>query len=316
MRNFYLIMLLTLSTMVFSACNKDKDLDDYKVEKVQSDLAELKTIEGSYSGYLTSKKNPNVNLGALMITLTATTESVPGGEGTDLQAVLSTEIELMGQYKIILSSDRSSYISETGSYNSIKEIDVYEANGKTIKKKIQISGIANGSTLAGSMKILGDKDEGGIFNLQMNGPSTDELHARRKPESPLSSLPRHIFAGTAINSATSGAIRTVQLVVENPLLDTNVELYQILVPSAKRAVQGQLVFGSGSNTDKVIFNSGTWDKQNGILQLKGSSVVSGGNIAIDMDCRNFYYEMSKYNFSCSYHTGLTSIDLQLNFVKE
>ncbi len=313
---FKQISLLSLLIFTLTACNKDKDIDDYKTEKLHADLALLKTVEGSYTGYLISKQDPNVNLGALKITLTATTQTNnnPSNDGgkTSVQPILVAEVEFQGAYRISIVGRNSSYDSTSEFHTDIPiEVSIGSTTGKSKIETVTINGTISGSVMSGSMYTSGYSSDGGTFDLVLNGPSLQKLSIARKPDVTSNRTPiLKTYLGTA-SGLTSGT-SPVTLFITRPPLDKHTEIFYLLYPLSESLLQVSFLLAEG--VPGPGFPIATWDTINGTLLARADFTASNGStVTLSLTCQNFRLYDTKYNFTCTYSSTMRPGNLTMIF---
>ncbi|MEK6773842.1 MAG: hypothetical protein AABY64_07870 [Bdellovibrionota bacterium] len=313
---FKQISLLSLLIFTLSACNKDKDVDDYKTEKLHADLAVLKTVEGSYTGYLASKQDPNINLGALKITLTATTQTndspMNDGGKASVQPILVAEVEFQGAYRVSIVGQNSFYDSSSEFHTDIPiEVTSGTATGKPTIERVTINGTISGSVMSGSMYASGYSSYGGTFNLVLNGPSLQKLSLAKKPDVTSNRTPiLKTYLGTA-SGLTSGDT-PVTLFITRPPLDKFTEIYYLLYPSSESLLQISFLIAEG--VPGPGFPVATWDTTNGTLLARADFTASNGStVTLSLTCQNFRLYETKYNFTCTYSSTLRPGNLVMIF---
>lgn len=305
--------------IALSSCSKDKDLDDYVTERLQSDLAEFKAVEGTYTGYLVSAKDSNVNLGSLKVTLTATTQTSNSSDGSrsTAQPILVSEVEFQGYYQMNIVGQNSLYIPETGQFHTDIPVQVVNGNGQLTTETIALAGTIAEASISGSMQVRGHSADAGVFTLRSNGPSLRDLNARRKPDSVTSRAPvLKTYVGTANGVAAGGQTTPVTMFVTNPPRDKFTEIYYLLYPNAEKLMQVSFTLKEG--VPGATFPVATWDTLNGTLQARQdtNNLNNGSIVTVTLSCKNFQFQDTQYNFTCDFSSTLRATNILFSFLRK
>lgn len=309
----WIFLALIGLAFALSSCSKDKDLDDYRNEKLQSDLAEYKAVEGSYSGYLVSKENKNINLGALKITLTATTQTVQSNDESRAFArpVLFAEIRYRGVYESSIVGKNSIYEPSTGHFHTEIEIPIVNETGKDVVETVMLEGSVGSSTLEGVMYVTSDSSGGGAFTLTLNNSSLQDLTAQRKPDV---GSGREAIQKSFIGRVTSGGSDTIQkydvrLHINKPVRDKYNEIYYILRPVTETYLTVTLFLNE--HVSGATFPFAIWN--NASSTLRGVVLLPSNNVTLTLSCQNFNFDEKNYNFECNFISTLINTPIIMKF---
>lgn len=317
-----LALILGSLVLALSSCSKDKDLDDYRNEKLQADLAEFKEVEGAYSGYLISKEDKNLNLGALKITLTATTQTVNTNDSSRAiaQPILLADIKYRGNYESSIVGKNSVYEPNTGHFHTEIEIPIVNETGRDVNETIMIEGSVGGGVLVGSMYVASASGSGGEFELRQDNGSLQDLVRQRKPDIISSrEVIQKEYLGYGMISEVGGEKPKdskpkkveVRLNVGQPVRTKFDEIYYILKPITESYFIANFSLGEGRVG--TAFPYMIWNAANGTLRGTTSLVYQATTITISLSCNDFHFEDKNYNFKCSYLSSMLGKPIELNF---
>ena len=289
-------------------CSKDRSVDDYKRGKLQQSVSELQAVQGRYSGVLISKRT-GARLGALELTLTASTEPVQGNDESTPSArpIMLTSVQFQSGSHMVIAGRNSYYDSSTGQFTTQITIP---RNGTDYS--VFVNGRINGGALDGSLSAQGYEDEGGTIQLSKNGKQLDQLVKENKFDtSPLFS--QGSFAGNT--TFTEGVVKPVRLIILKPQSSSEEDFLNLLVPV--KPVLATLNYGNGA---RITFSSGQLDLRTGRLtgqtglSLSGSTpatasstpataagtATTGGSVQMTMVCQ---MNTGNQGFDCTHATG-------------
>ncbi len=319
-----LFVLLFGGLLIISSCSKDKDLDDYKNEKLQTDLAEYKAIEGSYSGYLTSNRpgQEKTNLGAVTISLIATTQTVNNNDGSraSAQPILLANVKYYGTYAASIGEtpNISVYEPNTGHFHTEIEIPFTNELGREAKEIIMIEGNIAGGILEGRMYAASASGiyEGGRFTLNQDNSSLEDLAMNRKPDVISERDPiQKIYTGTGLarNPRTRELENlSVRLNVQQPVRTRYDEVLFILKPHREIHLIASM---NAVGVLMVSFPIIIWNDVSG--SLTGSTTLqamtSPTQNTVTLSCKKFYFLDKDYNFDCTFTSALLGEGVKFTF---
>lgn len=308
----WIFLALIGLAFALSSCSKDKDLDDYRNEKLQSDLAEYKAVEGSYTGYLVSSRNENVNLGALEINLEAKieTDNNSGDSRAQARPALMARVIYHGEYESSLVGQNSVYEPNSGIFHSEIEITITNGVGNQVKELIRIDGSVGSGTLIGTMATTSDTKSGGKFTLKMNNPSLQDLTSQRKPDigSTRVSVQKTYF-GVVTDGPENVKNTGVRLFVNNPVRDEFNELYYILRPITETSLIVSLSLKDGYVPGATFIS--IWN--NSVATLRGTTTIASIQAILDLTCKRFHFEDKNYNFECEFNSSILGQKILMTF---
>lgn len=268
--NTCLIFLFTLS-IILNGCGKDRDLQDYKNDLLADSIAKLQAFKGSYSGYVTSKRD-GLNMGAMRITLIPKTKVIGGSDqsGSTAQAVLAVNVEFQGLSKMAIAAQDSFVDDDKGSFQTDIIVKVKNSQGNFEDKTVTITGIVNGESLVGELQAIDYPDYSAKINLIKQDTSLEVLAEKVKPSN--GGFSHGSYIGKT--KFTSGTIKNVIMVLLKPNTTSEADFYNLFAPV--KPVQVTLNYGQDA---QLNFTNGNWDQRTGKLtgQTKLSQVLVSPN---------------------------------------
>jgi hypothetical protein len=304
------VLLSAPSILMTAGCAKDKNAEDYKNAQVQRDLAKLESVKGRYSGNLISKKSGG-NLGALQITLSATTEvQNTGASKASALPILVANVEFKAQSSMAIVAQNSSYDNTSGHYQA--DISIPSQIPGAAPSRVSLSAVLRDGKMVGTMEALGFSDYGGTFDLSLDGASLDEL-AAKNPPSQVTAFSTSNFSGETV-FATNGPSgkatsekRATELILLRAQTTSEQDFLNLLSPV--KSVLVTLNYGNGA---KLTFQNGILDQRNGSLTGQTSVKRSSANDALSLliACQSTA-EMKA--FQCKLSTsGTSGVTAQVN----
>lgn len=291
MKNFFPILLLVTAALTLQACSKDQDLDDYKKTRLQKNLAEIQTANGKYSGYLLSKQS-GANLGALQLTLTATTQVQPSTDESksSAQPVLLVSVTFQGVSRMTTSAEDTYFDPDTGAFQADVPIVQQAANGQSQTIKISLTGILSNGVLKGTMEAKDYPDYGGTFSLSNKGASLDSLVQASKPTG--AAFSQGTYAGTTTFGKVS---KNVSMIILKPVTTSDQDFVSLFFP--KIPVKVTLNYGDGA---LVNFDDSTLDQTNSTVQGNGTITKNNQTETLSLTCNG---QNTDQHFECSVKTS-------------
>ncbi|MBU6374835.1 MAG: hypothetical protein KGQ59_02460 [Bdellovibrionales bacterium] len=144
-------------------CVGDKDLEDWRRQKLNEDLGELYSAAGIYRGDLTSKQTGEA-IGAFEITLVPQVKVVAGSSGdrADGQATLAARIIFQDSSNRLALTALDSYFDQ--STGKLEVTLPLQRSGGRVEQVILSGSVANNS-LGGELQITGAAELAGLFKL-------------------------------------------------------------------------------------------------------------------------------------------------------
>ena len=166
------IAMLALVGAAVIGCAKDKNLDDYRQEQLNTNLSNLQMAAGSYRGNMvdsqTSKSMSNIQIDLQAVTVPVPS---PDNSGTRSQAILQGKVSLNDGLALssakITSADFSIADSKTNVGNFSGKITV-TVNNQT--STLSMSGVINGATFTGDISNDDRPGHKGHFTAVRNAP--------------------------------------------------------------------------------------------------------------------------------------------------
>lgn len=268
--NYYLAFLSSLSILLV-ACGKDRDAQDYKNDLLSKSLAKLQAVQGSYSGYVISKKDGS-NMGAMKVTLTAKTKVTQGSDqsGSTAQAVLAVNVDFQGISKMAVVAQDSYFDSERGHFQTDIPIVLRNSQGQFENKTVTISGVVAGEHLVGELQGFEFPEYGAKIDLNKQNISLEALAKRVPPVN--GGFSNGGFIG--VTHFARGVTKNVLMVLSKPNTTSEVDFYNLFSPV--KPVQITLNYGQDA---QINFSNGNWDQRVGKLtgQAKLTQVSEGPN---------------------------------------
>ncbi len=295
--NFKIYPALILATALFTiGCSNDKDLTDYKREKLVKELAALNSAQGDFTGVLTSKRTTQP-LGAFKIKWRVSTDVIPSTDESrdSSKPVLMATIEFLGSSHLLINARNGSYDPETGLYQG--NIDIPMADKTT--KTITLRALINGAHAIGSLEVVDFTDYGATFDLLRDGEKIDVL-AKSIKTGPDLRLTQLYFSGST--HFTVGGDKPVNLILLEPPTTSEGEFYNLMSPI--KGVTATFNYGNGA---KMEFPAG-WDQRLGVLN--GQNTFGSGQISMScaqgantFDCS---FSIDSYGVAADTHVTATA----------
>ncbi|MGZ3794482.1 MAG: hypothetical protein ACXVCP_19195 [Bdellovibrio sp.] len=260
-RRLYTLYSSAISVMVvalmLSACGKDHDLQDYNNDLLVKKLAKLQAVQGSYSGYVVSKKD-NSNMGAMKVTLTAKTKVIDGttSSGSSAQAVLAVNVEFQGVSKMAVVAKDSFFDSERGQFQTDIPIKIKNSRGQDEEKTITISGVVAGDHLIGELQGLEFPEYGAKIDLNRDNVSLEALTKKIPPKN--ITFTNGGYIGTT--RFAKGPTKNVLMVLSKPNTTSELDFYYVFSP-----VKPVLITLNYGQDAQISFANGNWDQRVGKL---------------------------------------------------
>jgi len=247
------------------ACAKDRNVDDYKEDRLRENLAKLQAVEGRYSGFLVSKKTGN-RLGVLQLKLEATTQPTTGNDESKPAAtpVVKSTLEFRNSTTLRIEGQKSYYDPNSGQFQT--EIPIQQ-NGKTIS--VNMNGVLREGRFTGSLEALGYSEDGGTTDLVLNGKGLEEL-AQESDSFSESNFTQKNFSGTTRFS--DGTVRGVHLNLLRPPATSEEDFLSLLTPV--RSLVATLNYGGRA---RISFGDAQWDLRSGALTGQTAVNVEGNS---------------------------------------
>jgi hypothetical protein len=306
MKVFSLILMLAFTAVLLQGCGKDRNLDDFKKEQLQKNLSEYKSAEGTYTGYLTSKKS-GLNMGAVSVNLRAAYNTDPGQDesGSNATPTIITSLEFQGTSRLQVATDKSYYNADSGQFQATFLILQYDTSGHSTSYSILLTGSLHGGQLTGALTALNYENYGATFALSTGSKSIDQLAQDKKPQDA-------VFAGGTYTGETdfqSGDVKPLNVIFLKPATNSDTDFLNLFLPV--KPFEVTLNYGGGA---LVKFSDSVWDQRVGKLtghsQLTKSSLNPDGTKAPDqivdlsLTCD---LQDSQTDLNCLINTNNTSV---------
>ncbi len=260
----------------------DKTLEDHQREELERTLAELRQVEGRYTGLVRSRSDKSVT-GALALDIRVETRSnVPtnGGGRAGGRAALITAVEYVDFQKISISSDDSYFDVRSKQFQT--NISIARSSGGS--EDLSIGGKLEGERLKGSIGVTGFGAFGGEFELVRGGQDPENLIVGKLPQDDESNeglVYSKTFKGQT--RFKNNRITPAQVVVTQQSLSAGEDFMNKFVPV--KSVNFTLNFGNGLS---MVHAGSRWDQRTGILTGQWMSSTPGGAEAprVSSECRS------------------------------
>lgn len=269
------IFTLTLVYTLFLAllgCGKDRDLQDYKNDLLAKSLSKIQAIQGSYAGYVISKKDGS-NMGAMKVSLAAKTKVISGSDqsGSTAQPILAVNIDFHGVSKMAVVTQDSYFDSEKGQFQTDIPIKIKNSQGEFENKTVSINGVVVDGRLIGELQVTDYPEYGANLNLAKQQDVNLEALAKKNPPA-AGGFTNSGYIGTT--HFARGATKNVLMIVSKPNTTSEADFYNLFSPV--KPVQITLKYGQEA---QINFVNGNWDQRVGKLtgQAKLSQVLVGPN---------------------------------------
>lgn len=281
-RNFSIFLVVATFT---AGCAQDRNLDDYKKQQAQNDLAKLSAPAGRYSGQLTGLSG-NL-LGAMQMTLVARSianANSDGTAGTAAASLVGTIEYQNGTTSLSFVTTTSNYDSSTGTYSATVVIPTTSSASATSgatassgtptatgSQTLVLSALIRGNLITnGTIQSATSSSNIVNFSLTKNGDPIGSLNAKignkAAAANPTANETVSYIGTTTFN--TSGEIKPVQI--------------QIL-KAAKRTAEDFLVLVNPAENVTVSLNYGpkaSLVNPNATRDLSKNSLSGSANLPI------------------------------------
>ncbi len=293
------LRLVWISSLLLAGCAKDRSVEDYNREKFYTQLAELQSVEGNYSGLMTAQKD-NSTFGALELRLRAEAKTAPDGQSSNTGVpILITEISFLGNNRINATAQSSFYQVETGQFQAEIPIPRTPQSGINPAQNapgnaqpspgatdiITVSATIRGGVMRGRLQARGYEGYGANFVLQLNGGSLESHLGNSKPAPDLSITQRNFYGRVFFENAVT---KDVVMTLLRPEITGNDELHALLVPV--KTVVMTWNFGNGA---RFSTSNAVWDQRSD--RLRGQIRLTP-DAQLNTDCR---FSSQSGGFSCS-----------------
>lgn len=293
------LVLLLGAALFLSACVKDKDIDDYKREKAQKDLAQLQAIEGSYTGLIVDSRNKKI-LGGFGLELSAQYRTTNPNDGTAPvgEPTLVSKLHFEDFSSFSFPTDQSYYNPDSGAYESDFNIPVAGQPGTAYK--FNISGQVGAGHLVGHLEGGDGSSSGADFDLVLNGPDIHDLAQKRETagwENASISFEAKQVIDMGAGPAPSHIVLTTAFSKFMQPSDhfENVFLYD------QKNIQVDWVLDGDVH---VTFTSALWDQQTGEV-VGNTPSASAAGVTQAIHCSGFYFVNQKTPFECDFKSNRT-----------
>lgn len=295
------IVYLGLAAVALVSCAKDKTLQEYEREKLNTNLALYQSVAGSYTGVVSAKEDEQV-LGAMELTLRAETQVNPGGNGDTASGtpILVGNIRFLDENVIPLTAPIGYYDPSTGAYSA--EIRINKT-GDGVKVVNLTGNLANGS-LQGEIATRDFPGSGGKFQLIRGGKNIYDLLKEARPERPNDSNgSRQVRAFLGNTDFQQAEVRkAVRIVLLQPIKGNEEDLLDLIDPIKKVQVSFNY-----SQTLNLLFSNATYDIRQGTLNGQRSIILNGQTQEMTLDCLN-----QEGNMRCNHFTSGSGLSARTN----
>ncbi|NDD91190.1 hypothetical protein EBZ37_03800 [bacterium] len=270
-----------------AGCVADKDLEDWRRQKLNENLGELYSASGAYRGELTSKLTGEP-IGAFEVTLVPQVRVIPGatGERADGQATLAARIIFQDQATRLALTALDSYFDQTTGKLEIT-LPIQRSNGRV--EQVVLSGSVGNNLLGGELQITGASELAGVFKLAKDSAQSisqiaEKIRSSKPGASPGVWLGTSRF-GAALEQPVTAVFMESEVSPEEKFLNRFASI---------QVVQFTLNYG---NSFRLVHNDALLDRRTGKLTGKAKITDKDLTSEIVTEC-----ESSGGEWNCSHHT--------------
>ncbi len=280
--------------LTLTSCSKDKDIEDYKREKIEEENAKVQSAAGLYQGEFQHLGERDRGLGNIRIELIPDTKIIlpPGSNKPEEQLVLKAKVTIgyLGKkYEMTFPE---------GFFDSVNKIlrGSMSINSRIDNKPIQIdlSGILEGDSFKGKILASGQTSFGTLFKVVRNGSLPADQSDAENSET-------LNYSGRAQYS--DGTEKTIDLSLFKNNQTDDEDVLDLLLPT--KTWQANIKI---SSTLQLLFSNAQWD----VLQntLTGKTQVRRGleTYEFSLTCK-----LNSGQWSCQILSGRNGVIVSADF---
>lgn len=299
------ISLLGLGLQVL-ACGADKDIEDYRREKLADELNSVSWMSGVYEGKIDSQATQK-SLGSIHLQLDPSTRVISGADSVTnaQQLVLNVKVKILGEKENYLNFTDGYVDTKSGKFQVVMPIKW--PTGET--SQIEISGSFVEPVLKGKIEALGYPEMSGVFAAQKSSdPQTKfELSKASLYSSPPGTPVKKWRSPWPSEKQTADDWVDLFYFPEN----TSSDLEFLKVFSPLRYFDVMMNVGDVVN---LVFSNARWDQRSGRLYAKAKLAESNGAERIGiLDCIAVNLDQVDSGLNCHYVNGFSGRIYELKF---
>jgi hypothetical protein len=271
------VILFCLVFVLGLAACQDKTLDDWRREKVNRELNELRSVSGDYVGSLVSAKDGQA-LGSVLLNLAPDAQPQASADGTttEQQAALKGRLKFYGTQRADLHFEKGFFDSSSKSFQGV--ITVPDSAGGTTT--MEISGSISGGSVTGVLEARGFPEDGAHFELSKSYGNADSQLLASAPPVGAAIPPLMTFKAQDPYRARSGDATDIQMSLQYRRTTSEQSFVDYFVPTQ----EAQVTFSFWNGQMNIPFSHARYDERTGILI--GETVVSDGGMSfvVNVDC--------------------------------
>ena len=311
-----LSVLSALLLLLASGCAKDLTVDEWRKEKVNQELAQIRQVAGVYSGKLRAAEMgtmPARELGEVELTLVSDTRVSERGDrpGAERQAVIRGHFVIYSDQQRLIDFEGGSFDSTDGSFKA--EARVTDTAGQAVI--VSFTGRIEGTHLSGKVEVVGRSESALFFELergallvgpqasptppQQSGDARTGIDAPAPPGPPRTDRDAVLtYRGTASWLETP-RVRPMEVIILRNALNTDQEFIDFLNPVQWVNVTLNFDFGTPEQPlfMPFFFEQSQWDRRLGTL--RGSLVGTNPN-GMDRYKLSFTCAITAQDLNCDY----------------